>query len=472
MSSLFHRFVVVLVAGFVTSNVPIASGQETTAPKASTKTVAIPSPSEIVARVSAKRIEADVRRLAACGTRHTMSSFQDESRGIGVAARYLLAEFEEAAARSNGRMTASLQEFDLPAVARRVKGTETDGILRNVVAKLEGSERNRVIIVSGHYDSRASRAYDTKADAPGANDDASGTACAVELARVMADLRPRATIYFVAFTGEEQGLWGSSHLAKWCDAEKIDVEAMITNDIIGGAKDAEGKSEDDVVRLFSQGRPVLRRDNVPGRLRRAARGQSESDSPSRQLARYIADVAKKFVPAMSTRLVFRQDRFLRGGDHRPFNELGYAAVRFTEPKENYTRQHQDVRVEDGVTYGDVPDRVDYAYVAHVTQMNAAAVASLALAPAPPKRVGIDISRLMNGTRLAWSEVDDATIAGYRVLLRRTHEPTWSVRRDVGVVHEVTVAESKDDWLFAVQAVTKDGTASLPVFADPIRRRRR
>ncbi|MFT7619445.1 MAG: hypothetical protein ACI97A_003099 [Planctomycetota bacterium] len=414
-------------------------------------------------RVDAARIEAHIKKLSSFGTRHALSTGKDQ--GIVAAGEWIKGHFEKCAATSKGRMTVRYDSFDPRKYARgdrlALSKLEVKEI-RNVLAELKGSEPDRVIVVSGHYDSRASKRNDTTTDAPGANDDGSGTAAVMELARVLATVETKATIIFATLTAEEQGLWGARNLAEGLDKNNVNVEAMITNDIIGGAKDKDGKSEEFVVRVFSQGRPQVRK-NSNKRIRRLARNPSESDSPSRQWARYLSSAAKTYIPKMKTRLIFRLDRFLRGGDHKPFTELGYAALRMTEPKENYTRQHQDPRTENGIRYGDFPENVDFKYVSRVARVNAAAILSLARAPGPTSAAYIS-SRLTNDTHLNWKAVPGAT--KYRVLMRRTHRPTWHKHYDVGNVTTHVLVESKDDWLFAIQALDDAGHKSLPTFAIP------
>ncbi len=430
---------------------------------------------EIVAalkRIDAGRIEKDIRKLVSFGTRHALSSQDDPDRGVGAAGSWIKSELEKAAAASEGRMTVSFDPFDPRDFAGRDR-ERVDGMgvheIRNVIAKLEGSEPDRVIIVSGHYDSRCGQRWDVTSDAPGANDDGSGTAVVMELARALAPVKTRASIWFACVTAEEEGLWGSSHLAKFCDENGIVVEAMITNDIVGGAKDKNGFSEDHVLRVFSEGRPQARPDSHP-RRKRQARWPSESDSPSRELARHTARMMELYTPDFRPRLIFRLDRYLRGGDHRPFTLLGYPGIRLTEPKENYLQQHQDVRKEKGVQYGDLPDEVDFAYVARVARANAASLLGAARAPRPPRGVRL-LAALTHESTLFWKKTDDPSVKGYRLLMRRTTEPRWSRRQDLALVDEVTVPESKDDWLFALQAVDAEGRASLPTFALPGRRRR-
>ncbi len=401
------------------------------------------------------RIEADIRRLAGFGTRHTLSEVDSDVRGIGAARRWLRDEFTDISREHHdGRLQVELVHYDIPPGRRLPDGAD----LVNVVATLPGTDPDRLVVVSGHYDSIPSSPTDQVSDAPGANDDASGTAAVLEAARLLAGLEPRATVVFLAVAGEEQGLYGSTAQAKaWKEQGKV-VEAFFTMDIIGGAVGSSGKREPMRLRVFSEGVPTVGR----------AFG-SDNDAPSRQLARYLKRTAEAAVPGFELTLVFRQDRFLRGGDHKPFNDEGWPAIRLTEPHENYTWQHQDVREVDGVQYGDLPDNVDFAYVARVARSVTSALVELAQAPAAPSRVGVDISRLTPHTTLRWRMGAEEDLAGYAVLMRRTHEPLWTERRLVGKVEEVTLeGYSKDDWLFAVEAVDKDGRRSLPVYPAPTR----
>lgn len=422
-------------------------------------------------RISRERIEATIRRLAAFGTRHALAPAADADRGGPAAARFILGEFEKAGTAAGGRMTAALSPFDpreQKGVARFLPEWWKEKTLTNVVAKLQGSEPDRILIVGGHFDSRATERFDVKADAPGANDDGSGTAVVIELARALAEARTRASVWFVAFTAEEEGLWGSEALAAELDRGHANVEAILNNDIVGGGRHDEPGAPRNVIRLFSEGRPVFDPEAHPT-VQAWARGESESDSPSRQWARFVRAKAAIHVPTADVRLVFRQDRYLRGGDHKSFNVHGFAGARMTEDAENYDRQHQNIRTEGGKRFGDLPEFVDYEYVRLVAEVNAAAILEAARAPRSPSNVFIDTRNLMNETRLLWAKSVDPAIAGYRIHMRRTHEPDWTVTRDVGLQNEATVPESKDDWLFAVSAVDRDGRSSVPAFAGARRR---
>ena len=304
-------------------------------------------------------------------------------------------------------------------------------------------------------------ANDPNADAPGANDDASGTAVVLELAEVLAVRKFDATIVFAAFVGEEQGLLGSAHFAEEAKAANRDIEAMITNDIVGNTEGGDGRRDNRTIRVFSEGLP----DSPLGVRLRAVGG--ENDSPSRQLARYVRETAEAYTPEFHARMVFRADRYLRGGDHQSFLRRGYAAVRFTEPAENYRRQHQDVRTEGGVAFGDVVAGVDFPYVASVARLNAAVVASLALAPPPPAGATIEARRLEYDTTLSWSPVTVPDLAGYEVVWRDSTTPDWEHARPVGNVTRVTLRGlSKDDLHFGVRALDRDGHRSPVAFPLP------
>jgi Zn-dependent M28 family amino/carboxypeptidase len=311
----------------------------------------------MINEVSAKNVENTVRKLVSFGTRHTMSDTLSKTTGIGAARNWIKAEFEKYSAASGGRLKVEFDTFIQPADGRRVL---KDATLKNVLAILPGTDPtdNRVFIVSGHYDSRASNANDATSKAPGAVDDASGTAVTMELARVMSTQKYNATIIFVAAVGEEQGLYGAAHLAKRAKQEGWNVVAMITNDIVGNTYGGETDLKDNTsVRVFSEGVPV-NETKQEGSLRISVGG--ENDSPAREFARYVKEVAERYVSQLNVKLIYRRDRYLRGGDHTAFSQEGFAAVRFTEMNENFDRQHQDVRVEKGVDYGDMPDFADYA----------------------------------------------------------------------------------------------------------------
>lgn len=421
---------------------------------------------QLLARVSADSIEATVRRLAAFGTRHTLSPTDNDTFGIGAARRWIKQTLERYAAAGGGRMEVFFDSFEYGPDGRRVDRRVE---IVNVIARLPGAdpEDDRIFIVSGHYDSRVQDVMDALSYAPGASDDASGTAIVMEMARVLASERFPATILFVAMAAEEQGLVGAQHLAALADSLGWNVAGMFTLDIIGNTEGDNGIRDNRTVRVFSEGVPSAETPEQ-ARLRQAIGG--ENDSPSRQLARYLHEVGARYVPELRVKLIFRRDRFLRGGDHIPFNERGFAAIRLTEPNEAYTRQHQDVRLENGVAYGDVPDRVDFDYVARVTRLMTAVLANLAMAPPPPAAAYMDARTLSVDTQLLWTppRAGRSRLAGYYVLVRETTAPQWQQKWFVPATDTsyTFTGWSKDDYFFGIQSVDAQGHESHILFPIP------
>jgi hypothetical protein len=416
-----------------------------------------PRVAALVNGVSADRIRRDVEQLAAFGTRHTLSDLEHPTRGIGAAQRWVRREMEQIATASGGRLQVETDTFTRPAGGRLTRPTG----IRNTVATLPGTDASRVLVVSGHLDCRATNVLDGTSDAPGADDDASGVAAVLELAWQMAPRQFRATVVFLVVGAEEQGLLGSRHWAQAARQTDRSIEAMLNNDIIGSSRGADGTQDRRHVRLFSEGVPAV--ETPAAARRRAAVG--ENDSPSRELARAVADAQRRYLPRFGATLVFRRDRYLRGGDQTSFTEQGYAAVRFTEMNEDWRHQHQDVRVRDSVQFGDLPQFVDFAYVADVARVNLAALADLAWAPPPPLQVRL-VTRLEASTTLRWDTPADADRLGYEILWRHTTAPDWEGARLAGSVGEVTLPQSKDDFIFAVRAVSRAGNRGLPVVAAP------
>ena len=422
-----------------------------------------PTVEAILADVSATRFEAHVRKLAGFGTRHTLSDPDNPTRGIGAARKWIKAEFESYARDSGGRLKVEEDSFEQPKAPRVPKPTTLVNVVATLPGEREGS-RDRWLVVSGHYDSIPRPLSDATIDAPGANDDASGTAAVLELARVMSKHKFDATVVFLAVAGEEQGLLGATHWAEKAKGAGLKIEAMLTNDIVGNTLGGNGLRDSRRVRVFSEGVPADETE-AQARLRKSIGG--ENDGPSRQLARYVKEAAEANVPGFHVTPVFRRDRYGRGGDHTPFNERGWAAVRLTEPNEDFSRQHERVEVRDGVAYGDVVEGVDFAFVAQVARVNAATLATLALAPAPPADVRFASGRQGYDTALTWKAGDEPDLAAYRVVWRETFQPFWDHAAEVAVGPGATVKGlSKDDLFFAVQAVDKDGNASLPVVPKP------
>jgi Zn-dependent M28 family amino/carboxypeptidase len=394
-----------------------------------------------------------------------LSVQNDPNRGIGAARDYLFAEFSKAAEQSGGRMTVEKQTFEQPKAAR----VPTPTMITNVVATLKGTQpesASRTYIVSGHYDSMCGSPTDAVCDAPGGNDDASGTAAVLEMARVMAKYEFDATIIFMAVAGEEQGLLGSTYAAEQAKTKGVDVEAMFTNDIIGNSLGGNGVRNTNTVRVFSEGVPSNERPEE-ATVRRGVGG--ENDSTARQLVRFIKETGELYVRGMNVMMVYRRDRYLRGGDHIPFLERGFPAVRFTETNENYNHQHQNVRMENGVQYGDLPEFDDFNYIANVARVNAASLAALALAPARPKNVAVVTARLTNDTDLKWDANKEADVVRYEIVWRETTSPVWTNARAVGKVTSYTMTGmSKDNYFFGVRAVDSQGNKSPASFPHPVR----
>ncbi|MEU4688633.1 M28 family metallopeptidase [Actinoplanes sp. NPDC023714] len=412
----------------------------------------------ILKEIDPKRIEATVRRLAAFGTRHTLSSQTDPARGIGAARDWIFEQLQGYAARSAGRMTVELQSFVQP-VSPRIPAPTT---ITNVIATLRGSRTpERIYVVTGHYDSRASDVMDAVSDAPGADDDASGVAVIMELARVLATREPEATLVFAAVAGEEQGLYGSDHMAQVLKDAGADVQGMFSNDIVGTGDAHDGTRPDNrTVRLFVEGVPT---SETPAQANTRRSVGGENDGPSRQLGRFVKDVEPE---GADVRVVWRRDRYRRGSDHISFLLRGYPAGRFTEPRENFAHEHQDVRVEDGVQYGDLVEFCDFGYIARVARVNAATLWSLAQAPGTPRGVVIDTTRLTNETTLRWQPGTEPDLAGYEVVWRETTAPDWQHVVRAGNVSEVTIDLSKDNVFFGVRAVDTDGNRSPAAAPQP------
>jgi hypothetical protein len=420
-----------------------------------------PEIQKMIKEISAKRIEADIRKLVSFGTRNTLSEQDNPTRGIGAARDWLYSEFQKISADCGNCLEVQKQTFLQPKANRIPEPTN----LTNVFAVLKGTTNpDRIYVVSGHYDSMCSSPTDGKCDAPGANDDASGTAASIELARVMSKRKFDATIIFMAVPGEEQGLLGAAYFAQQAVEKKMNIEAMFTNDIIGGVTTYKNSPDRNRVRVFSEGVPS---DETPQQANTRRSVGGENDSAARQLARYIKEQSDKYLTKFSVWMIYRRDRYGRGGDHIPFLERGFAAVRFTEPNEDYAHQHQNVRTENGKFYGDTPEFVDFEYVANVTRVNMISLASLALAPAKPKNVGIVTGRLTNDTDLKWDANTDADLAGYEVVWRDTTSAVWTNSLFVGNVTTYTAKEmSKDNVFFGVRAVDKDGNKSPVVYPRP------
>jgi hypothetical protein len=414
--------------------------------------------------ISSARVQANIEKLVSFGTRSTLSA-QDPAaisagRGIGAAREWIRSEFARYAKDCGGCLEVKTDAFIEEPADRIPNATQ----ITNVYAILKGSDMEaakRIFLVTGHYDSRNSDTLDVNGDAPGANDDGSGTAVSLECARVLSKLKFRATIIFLAVAGEEQGLNGSKHFAQMAKREGWDIEAALNNDIVGGSKG--GEQDAGIVRVFSEGVPVAANDE---QLRQIRALGGESDSSSRELARYIAETGAVYDAGVKPLLIFRLDRFLRGGDHYSFNQQGFAAVRFTEFREDFTRQHQNVRSQGGIEYGDLPKFVDFEYVARVARLNAATLASLASAPPAPAHVRLLTAALENDSTLKWEPSRETS--SYEIVWRATSSPEWEHARNIGSATTATLAVSKDNVIFAVRAIDYEGHRSLPVVPLPER----
>jgi hypothetical protein len=435
------------------------------APETEPKVKENPQIAALLSEVSSKNIEATIRKLVSFGTRHTLSDGQSETRGIGAARRWIQSEFERYSKENGGRLEVTLDDFTQPPGERNPQPVE----VVNVVATLPGTQpesRERIYVVTGHYDSRVTDVMNATADAPGANDDASGVAAVMEMARVMSKKNWDATLVFIAVAGEEQGLFGSTHWAKQAREKNWNIAGMITNDIIGSSHGDDDRVVKDHVRLFAEGVPPLKEMSDP--LRTLVRTGGENDSTARELARFIKPAAEKHVRGMTVDIIYRRDRYLRGGDHSPFLDAGYPAVRMTEPNEDFRHQHQDLRKENGVQFGDLPEFCDFDYMAQVARVNLTALGALALAPAVPANVEVETKELTNSTTLQWKPNTEPDLAGYEIVWRDTTAPLWQHAVSVGNVTRFTLPISKDNVIFGVRAIDKDGNQSPASYPTPHR----
>lgn len=447
-----------------------------------------PRVAPMLADISPARIQQRIQALVAFGTRHTASETRSDTRGIGAARRWIEKELRTCAAASGGRLQVAMDEFVEPAGPRLREPTTLVNVVATLPGASAGTPRERILVVSGHYDSRNSDVMDAQGEAPGANDDASGTVAVMEMACAMAKQRFDATLVFMAVPGEEQGLLGARHWARRARAQGLNVEAMITNDIVGSSRGDAGQHDPQRLRLFADGfDPLLRllvnaaansqsgEDEQKGnaairaQLQPLALAGGGQDLPTQQLGRHLKTAGEAYLPGFKVDLIERRDRYLRGGDHLPFLERGYAAVRFSEPFENFRHQHQNLRTENGVVYGDLAEFVDIGYVADVARVNLAGLATLAWAPAPVREARIDARELTNDTTLTWAASTDPELAGYRVVWRRSESQAWEGARDVGTATRVTLPLSKDNLIFGVQALSRSGHASLASYPLPLGR---
>ena len=424
---------------------------------------------DMLKEVDPANIEASITKLAGFGTRNTLSSQTDPVRGIGASRDWLYNEFQKYAADSGGRMTVELQSY-----TQTISGQPI--VITNVVATLRGTDpvsAGRHYVVSGHYDSRCGSTNDGTCDAPGANDDASGVAAVLELARVMSKRPWEATLVFMAVAGEEQNLFGSARYATLAQAAGLNIEGMFTNDIIGSSVGGTGIEDAHTVRVFAEGVPT-NETTGEANTRRSVGG--ENDSPARQMGRFVKEYGENEHTDMSVWIIYRRDRFNRGGDHISFLERGFrSSVRFTEPNEDFDHQHQNVRIDPdtGEQIGDLVEFVDFDYVARVARVNLSALAALAEAPVAPKNVRIT-SNLSYNTDLRWNANPEPDLASYEIVWRDTTAPDWTHVINVGlptpdasnVVRWTVEDMSKDNFFFGVRAVDTDGNRSQVVFPRP------
>jgi hypothetical protein len=426
-----------------------------------------PEISKMVADISAERIEQHVRKLVSFHTRHNLSVQNDPSKGIGAAWNWIKSEMEKYIPGSDRRLEVSFDEYTVGGTGQRIQ-QETK--LKNVIAILKGTDPSddRKILISAHLDSRAASDSDATSAAPGANDDGSGIAAILELIRIMSPHRFPATIVFLAVSGEEHGLYGAKHMAARAKQEKWNIVAMLNNDMIGNSSSSETLLNDNMrVRVFSEGVPAYETEQMAA-ARKLTSG--ENDSKARQLARYIKETGERYVDQLEVSLVFRNDRFGRGGDHTPFCQEGFTAVRICEYNENYDRTHKIPAVVNGIQEGDLPEYVDYEYVRKNAGINLAAIANLARAPYEPVNCGIITAGLTNKTTLRWETPSTGMKpAGYYILMRETYQPLWQKKIYV-TGNEVTLPYSKDNYFFGIQAVDASGHESLAVFPGPARQR--
>jgi Zn-dependent M28 family amino/carboxypeptidase len=412
----------------------------------------------LAAAVSPAELKATDAKLVSFGTRHTLSDTASETRGIGAARRWVKARFEAISKDCGGCLT-------LETPTRTFTGQRSpNGVeIMNVLAVQRGAtDPNRVVIISGHIDSRVTDPMNATSDAPGANDDGSGTSAVIEAARVLSKHTFPATIVYAVLSGEEQGLYGGQLLAQVSKEKGWAVEAQLNNDIVGNTHGIGGEHVDNLVRVFSEG---TRQPETAAEAKARRAGGGEDDTPSRNLARYMARIAQENLPGFSVRMIYRADRFSRGGDQAPMQEAGYPAVRVTEATENYNRQHQDLRTENGIAYGDVLEGVDFPYLARVTRLNVLTLASLASAPPPPTELKIE-GAVKDDTTVSWTAAPGAS--AYRVWWRETSEARWSHHKDAGAATSLVLPHVNiDDWFFGVSALSANGWESPVEFPGPV-----
>ena len=418
---------------------------------------------KIIDEVSSERIEKDIRKLVSFGTRHTLSDTLSKKRGIGAARRWIKSEFEKISTNCNNCLEVFYQKnYFTPKDGERIVKPVW---INNVVAIQKGSiNPNSFIIMSGDIDSRISDPTNYKDDSPGANDNASGMAGTIEAARVLSKYKFENSIVYVGLAGEEQGLFGGKGLAEFAQKKGWNIIGILNNDMIGNIKGVDGVIDNRTFRIFSEPVPANEKENE--RLARRFYG-GEVDGISRQLARYIHKIVKDYMPEMNPLMIYRLDRFGRGGHHRPFNDLGYAGVRIMEAHENYIMQHNDIRVENGISYGDVIEGVDFEYAKKLTAVNAINLASLGWSPPALKKLSIG-GVVEASVKFKWKKIDNPNIEGYKIYWRDTTSPTWDNSKFVGNVSEAKLDGIViDNFFFGVSTVSKNGFESPIVFPNSV-----
>ena len=421
-----------------------------------------PQIERMVAEVSKDSLESYIKKMVSLGTRNTLSTQTDPKRGIGAARNWVLSKFNEFAKNSNGRLTAAIDTTTLQKDGRRV---DTILLLGNVVATLRGTDASddRIFIVSGHLDNMRTNVMDRTGDAPGANDDASGVATVMECARIMSKQSFPATILFVAFSGEEQGLLGANYMSEKARKLNWNIEAVLNNDIMGSNNSNETNIINNTkIRVFSEAFSILDTGKIAQNIRSLG---LENDGKARQLARYVKEIGERYVDNLEVVMIYRNDRFLRGGDHTPFVNRGFAAIRFTEMNENYYHQHQDVRIENGIQYGDLPEFIDFEYLRKNAGMNLSNLANLAKSPTMPQDVKVETKKLTNYTNLSWKAPKSGKVKGYYIVMRETTSAVWQ-KKIFCAGTQADLPYSKDNYFFAVQAISEEGNEGLPVVPVP------
>ena len=458
------RRVFLSASAVAAATVPLVSGSAQAATGAKLpRSAADPALRDLLRQIDPDRIQATITKLVSFGTRHTASSQTDPNRGIGAATQWVTDQMNSFAANSNGRMTVQQQTFVQP-VSSNIPVPTT---ITNVIATIQGTATpQRFYVITGHLDSRVSDVLNFTDDAPGADDDGSGVAVVLELARVFATHQFPGTLVLATVAGEEQGLYGSTFMAAQMKAAGNDVQGMFSNDIVGASQAWDGTRPDPhTVRLFVEGIPTAVTQAQISLMQSVG---GENDGVTHQLARFVTDVAPSGLTGMNVRVIWRRDRYLRGSDHISFQQQGYPAARFTEPRENFNHEHQDVRVADGVQFGDLPQFVDFNYTARVAKVNGAALWALATNPSTPKNLQIHTAPPTgfpgtNLTALSWDANPESDLAGYEVVMRETTAADWTSAVGVGNVTSVTLNISKDNVQFGLRAIDKAGHRSPAAF---------